>query len=268
MSLRLEPVKQQQASVQMRMVQPIAMVRSLTHVVRCVPPCLPPGPLSAAALWGRLSLLCLPSAYSPQGASVSWEVDGQELADTGASQSSVEQQKSGLYSSSSVLSLSEGSWLQGQLFSCRVHHHGHTQVRESCVEQNRAEIFVRPLHDFVSLWYTFGGGTQLIVDLGVQRPTLTVLPPSRGELQMGSATVLCVASGGFPSDWTLGWKVGGASTERSHSSVVMRGDGLYSHISVLKLSTERWRDASVSCEAHRSGQSPVTESLEPLSCSQ
>ncbi|KAK7904035.1 hypothetical protein WMY93_016642 [Mugilogobius chulae] len=78
---------------------------TLLQVVRCVPPLSPPGPLSAAALWGRLSLLCLLSAYSPQGASVSWEVDGQELADTGASQSSVEQQKSGLYSSSSVLSL-------------------------------------------------------------------------------------------------------------------------------------------------------------------
>ncbi|KAK7904038.1 hypothetical protein WMY93_016645 [Mugilogobius chulae] len=204
------------------------------------------------------------------------------FTDTCASQSSVEQQKSGLYSSSSVLSLSEDSWLQDSCSPAgctpRTHQVSHCRgaSAESCMAlnmepnttANRAEVFVRPLHDFVSLWLTFGGGTQLIVDLGVQRPTLTVLPPSRGELQMGSATVLCVASGGFPSDWTLGWKVGGASTERSHSSVVMRGDGLYSHISVLKLSTERWRDASVSCEAHRSGQSPVTESLEPLSCSQ
>lgn len=31
----------------------------------------------------RLSLLCLLSAYSPQGAEVSWEVDGQMLTDTG-----------------------------------------------------------------------------------------------------------------------------------------------------------------------------------------
>ncbi|KAK7877027.1 hypothetical protein WMY93_032267 [Mugilogobius chulae] len=98
-------------------------------VVRCVPPLSPSwAPLCSSSLGGG-SLLCLLSAFSPQGASVSWEVDGQELADTGASQSSVEQQKSGLYSSSSVLSLSEDSWQQGQLFSCRVHHHGHTQVQ-------------------------------------------------------------------------------------------------------------------------------------------
>ncbi|KAK7877031.1 hypothetical protein WMY93_032271 [Mugilogobius chulae] len=67
---------------------------------------------------------------------------------------------------------------------------------------------------------------QLIIGSTAAHPDRPA--PSRGELQMGSATVLCVASGGFPSDWTLGWKVGGASTERSHSSVVMRGDGLYS----------------------------------------
>uniref|UniRef100_A0A8C6UPL5 Ig-like domain-containing protein n=1 Tax=Neogobius melanostomus TaxID=47308 RepID=A0A8C6UPL5_9GOBI len=126
------------------------------------------------------------------------------------------------------------------------------------------EVFVRRLHDFVSLWYTFGGGTQLIVDLGVQRPTLTVLPPSREELQSGSATLLCVASGGFPSDWTLGWIVGGASTEGSQSPGVLRGDGLYSSTSVLRLSTERWPHTAVICEASRSGQSPVTQRLETL----
>ncbi|KAI9531595.1 hypothetical protein NQZ68_039576 [Dissostichus eleginoides] len=133
------------------------------------------------------------------------------------------------------------------------------------------EVFVRPLNEFVSLWLTFGGGTKLIFDLGVQQPTLSVLPPSREELQQGSATVVCLASGGFPSAWRLGWILGGSSSSsgESHSPEVLGSDGRYSWSSTLSLSAERWREAgSVSCEASLSGQSPVTQSLDPARCSE
>ncbi|XP_073339552.1 Ig kappa chain V-III region MOPC 63 [Pagrus major] len=118
---------------------------------------------------------------------------------------------------------------------------------------------------------TFGGGTKLIVDLGVVRPTLTVLPPSREELQQDSATLVCLSSGGFPSTWRLGWKVGGSSSSSgvSHSSEVLGTDGHYGWSSTLSLSADQWRKAgSVSCEASLNGQSPVTQSLEPERCSE
>ncbi|XP_076013555.1 immunoglobulin lambda-like polypeptide 5 [Genypterus blacodes] len=133
------------------------------------------------------------------------------------------------------------------------------------------EVFVRPLNEFVSLWNTFGGGTKLIVDLGVVQPTLTLLPPSTEELQQGSATLVCVASGGFPPTWRLGWKVGGTSSSEgvSDSLEVLGRDGSYSWSSTLSLGADQWKKAgSVSCEAILTGQSPVTQTLDPDHCSQ
>uniref|UniRef100_A0A8C5CZ34 Ig-like domain-containing protein n=1 Tax=Gadus morhua TaxID=8049 RepID=A0A8C5CZ34_GADMO len=117
---------------------------------------------------------------------------------------------------------------------------------------------------------TFGGGTKLIVDL--VQPTLSVLPPSRVELEQGSATLVCAASGGFPSDWKLGWKVGGSSRSGgvSDSLGVQGKDGHYSWSSTLTLPADQWRKAgSVSCEASKNGQTqPVTQTLNPDQCSE
>uniref|UniRef100_A0A8C5FFI1 Ig-like domain-containing protein n=1 Tax=Gadus morhua TaxID=8049 RepID=A0A8C5FFI1_GADMO len=114
------------------------------------------------------------------------------------------------------------------------------------------------------------GGTKLIVDL--VQPTLSVLPPSRVELEQGSATLVCVASGGFPSDWKLGWKVGSSSRSGgvSDSLGVLGKDGHYSWISTLTLPADQWRKAgSVSCEASKNGQTqPVTQTLNPGECSE
>ena len=76
---------------------------------------------------GSLTLACLLTGYSPQGAVVSWEVDGTEV--TEGVLSSSEEEKSGRYSSSSSLSLSQERWMSGELYSCRVLHHGHGQTQ-------------------------------------------------------------------------------------------------------------------------------------------
>ncbi|KAK0135055.1 Immunoglobulin kappa constant [Merluccius polli] len=105
--------------------------------------------------------------------------------------------------------------------------------------------------------------------MGVVQPTLSLLPPSTVEQEQCSATVLCTASGGFPSDWTLGWKVGGSGVSGgvSDSPGVLGKDGRYSWSSTLTLPADRWRKAgSVSCEASKSGQTPVAQTLNPDQC--
>uniref|UniRef100_A0A665VMQ2 Ig-like domain-containing protein n=1 Tax=Echeneis naucrates TaxID=173247 RepID=A0A665VMQ2_ECHNA len=76
---------------------------------------------------GSATLACLLSGYSPEGAVVSWEVDGVQL--TEGVRTSSEEEKSGLYSSSSILSLSRERWMEGELYSCKVLHHGNSQIK-------------------------------------------------------------------------------------------------------------------------------------------
>uniref|UniRef100_A0A3Q3BUM6 Ig-like domain-containing protein n=1 Tax=Haplochromis burtoni TaxID=8153 RepID=A0A3Q3BUM6_HAPBU len=101
--------------------------------------------------------------------------------------------------------------------------------------EDAAVYYCKSIH-FVSLWWTFGGGTKLIVGSGVVRPTLTVLPPSKDEDKQ-SATVVCLATGGFPSNWNLGWKVGSTSTSSGGvlNSLEVEKSSRYSSSSTLML---------------------------------
>uniref|UniRef100_A0A3Q3EEY8 Ig-like domain-containing protein n=1 Tax=Labrus bergylta TaxID=56723 RepID=A0A3Q3EEY8_9LABR len=77
------------------------------------------------------------------------------------------------------------------------------------------------------------------------------------ELEQGKATLMCLANKGFPSGWSLAWKVDGSSSsswEESRSPAVLEKD---------------WRKVgSVTCEATQGAQAPVSESLSRDQCSQ
>uniref|UniRef100_A0A3Q3EGI4 Ig-like domain-containing protein n=1 Tax=Labrus bergylta TaxID=56723 RepID=A0A3Q3EGI4_9LABR len=104
------------------------------------------------------------------------------------------------------------------------------------------------------------------------RPTLMVLPPSNEELQQGNATLVCLANKGFPSDWSLAWKVdgiSGGSWEESRGPAVMEQDARYSWSSTLRLSAGQWtKVGSVTCEATQGSQTLVSETLRRDQCSQ
>lgn len=100
-----------------------------------------------------------------------------------------------------------------------------------------------------------------------------MLPPSSEELKQGKATLMCVANKGFPSDWSLAWKVDGSSSSSSWEEIRSRGvlekDGQYSWSSILRLPADQWKNAgSVSCEATQGSQTPVSETLRRDQCSQ
>ncbi|KAF3707015.1 Ig kappa chain b5 variant C region [Channa argus] len=117
--------------------------------------------------------------------------------------------------------------------------------------------------------FSFGS----ISNVGRVEPTLTVLPPSSEELQKGKATLMCLANKGFPSDWTLSWKVDGSSSgsswEETRSPGVMDKDGRYSWSSTLRIPADQWGKVdSVTCEATQGSQTPVSETLSVDQCSQ
>uniref|UniRef100_A0A3Q1IJL3 Ig-like domain-containing protein n=1 Tax=Anabas testudineus TaxID=64144 RepID=A0A3Q1IJL3_ANATE len=95
----------------------------------------------------------------------------------------------------------------------------------------------------------------------------------RTELDQGKVTLMCLANKGFPSDWTLSWKVDGSSSSNSWEEVkslsVLGKDGRYSWSSTLRIPADQWTKVnSVTCEASQGSQSPVTESLRRDQCSQ
>uniref|UniRef100_A0A8C7SVI3 Ig-like domain-containing protein n=1 Tax=Oncorhynchus mykiss TaxID=8022 RepID=A0A8C7SVI3_ONCMY len=107
------------------------------------------------------------------------------------------------------------------------------------------------------------------LDLGNSSPTLTVLPPSSEEMSSKTtATLMCLANKGFPSDWTMSWKVEGNSKKQEASPGVLEKDDLYSWSSTLTLTAQEWTNVlSVTCEAHQSSQPPVTQILRRADCS-
>ncbi|KAK2813079.1 hypothetical protein Q5P01_000883 [Channa striata] len=84
-------------------------------------------PSSEQVSGGSATLACLLSGYSPQGAVASWEVDGTEV--TEGVLSSSEEEKTGRFSSSSTLTLNQENWMRGEVYSCKVLHHDHSQVQ-------------------------------------------------------------------------------------------------------------------------------------------
>uniref|UniRef100_A0A669DNQ7 Ig-like domain-containing protein n=1 Tax=Oreochromis niloticus TaxID=8128 RepID=A0A669DNQ7_ORENI len=92
-------------------------MRNFTEMFDTIPSVSLLQPSSEKLSGGPVTLACLLTGYSPQGAEVRWEVDGTEV--TEGVLNSLEEEKSSRYSSSSTLMLSQENWMNAEVFSCR-----------------------------------------------------------------------------------------------------------------------------------------------------
>ncbi|KAK2915651.1 hypothetical protein Q8A67_000025 [Cirrhinus molitorella] len=93
----------------------------------------------------------------------------------------------------------------------------------------------------VSLWYTFGGGTKLVLAGPTVKPSVSLLPPSSLQISGDSAALLCLLSSYSPQGAQVSWTLDGSEvTEGVVTSAESERDGRYSRSSVLTLSKARW----------------------------
>ncbi|XP_056144930.1 immunoglobulin kappa light chain-like [Lampris incognitus] len=121
----------------------------------------------------------------------------------------------------------------------------------------------------LSLWITFGGGTEVIVSSGVSvKPTLSLLPPSSEELSKGSATLSCLLSSYSPKGALVTWQKDG----REVTAGVLTGQEVwsstgYSRSSILTLSKASWDEGDLyTCLVAHDGRRQSTE-LRRTQCS-
>uniref|UniRef100_A0A673VYQ8 Ig-like domain-containing protein n=1 Tax=Salmo trutta TaxID=8032 RepID=A0A673VYQ8_SALTR len=176
-------------------------------------------PSSEQLSGGSASLVCLLTGYSPQGALVSWEVDGLEVSQGVVT--SPEEEKEGLYRRSSTLTLSKAGWEQGELYTCRVSHFQHTQGLEC------------------KMWETFSSGPTV-------SPTVSLLPPSSEQLSGGSASLACLLTGYSPQGALVIWEVDGLEVSQGVvTSPEEEKEGLYRRSSTLTLSKAGWEQGEL-----------------------
>uniref|UniRef100_A0A667WYY9 Ig-like domain-containing protein n=1 Tax=Myripristis murdjan TaxID=586833 RepID=A0A667WYY9_9TELE len=115
-----------------------------------------------------------------------------------------------------------------------------------------------------SLWYTFGGGTKLIVKTGVSvPPSLALLPPSAKQLKDEStATLVCLLSGYSPQGATVSWTVDGRAVTNGvvTGEEVEKDGGKSARSSTLTLSKALWEQGELySCKASHDGRETAAE---------
>ncbi|XP_057382915.1 immunoglobulin lambda-like polypeptide 5 isoform X1 [Balaenoptera acutorostrata] len=108
-----------------------------------------------------------------------------------------------------------------------------------------------------SLWYVFGGGTQLTV-LGQPKsaPSVTLFAPSTEELSANKATLVCLINDFYPGSVTVAWKAGSTTITRGVETAqpLKQSNNKYAASSYLALTASEWKSYDrVSCQVTHEG---------------
>ncbi|KAK2867525.1 hypothetical protein Q8A67_025642 [Cirrhinus molitorella] len=102
---------------------------------------------------------------------------------------------------------------------------------------------MKKMSKIVSLWWTFGGGTKLVLAGPKVKPSVSLLPPSSLQISGDSAALLCLLSSYSPQGAQVSWTLDGSEvTEGVVTSAESERDGHYSRSSVLTISKARWEE--------------------------
>nr|XP_046272217.1 immunoglobulin lambda-1 light chain-like isoform X3 [Scatophagus argus] len=110
------------------------------------------------------------------------------------------------------------------------------------VEEGDSAVYYCNTWDTSVNEYVFGQGTKLIVtSSSLPAPVLTVLPPSRAELQSNKATLVCLSSQSVPFA-DVSWLAAGSpvSSGISTSTPVQKADHTFQISSYLDIQASDW----------------------------
>ncbi|KAM7144885.1 immunoglobulin lambda-1 light chain-like [Macrochelys suwanniensis] len=123
----------------------------------------------------------------------------------------------------------------------------------------------------VSLWFVFGGGTQLTV-LGQPKasPTVHLFPPSSEEIKTKSkATLVCLLGSFYPGSVQVTWKADGQqiSTGVETTKPSKQSDNKFMASSYLSLDASKWKThETYTCQVTHDGKN-FEKSLKSSECS-
>nr|XP_046272115.1 immunoglobulin lambda-1 light chain-like isoform X10 [Scatophagus argus] len=110
------------------------------------------------------------------------------------------------------------------------------------VEEGDSAVYYCQTWDSSAKQHVFGQGTKLIVtSSSLPAPVLTVLPPSRAELQSNKATLVCLSSQSVPFA-DVSWLAAGSpvSSGISTSTPVQKADHTFQISSYLDIQASDW----------------------------